>query len=142
MNPLTLDQAQAIISGALSKAADAGMNPLCVVVLDEGGHVRASARQDKVPFGRVDVAFSKAYGAISVGMNSRGLEAAALDRPHFMAGVIGAIGGSVVPVAGGLIVLDGEGNRIGAVGVSGDTSDNDETAALAGLAAAGLSPLG
>jgi uncharacterized protein GlcG (DUF336 family) len=86
----------------------------------------------------VEVAFAKAFGAISIGPSSRQLEQMALDRPHFMAGVIGAVGGPVVPVAGGVVVLDAEGNRIGAVGVSGDTSDNDESAALAGIEAAGL----
>lgn len=142
MTPVTLDQAQSIISGALSKAGAEGMNPLCLVVLDAGGHTVAMARQDGVPFGRNDVAFAKAYGSLAVGMNSRALEGAALDRPHFMAGVIGAIGGPVVPVAGGVILFDADGNRIGAVGASGDTSDNDETAVLAGIEAAGLKVAG
>lgn len=135
---MNLEQAQAIITGAFEKAAAATMNPLCLVVLDAGGHTVAMARQDGVPFGRNDVAFAKAYGSLAVGMNSRNLEGAALDRPHFMAGVIGAIGGPVVPVAGGVIVYDSDGNRIGAVGASGDTSDNDETAVMAGIEAAGL----
>jgi uncharacterized protein GlcG (DUF336 family) len=142
MNPITLDQAQTIINAALAKGAAEGMNALCIVVLDGGGHITACARQDGVPFGRVDVAFSKAFGAISIGPNSRALEAAAIERPHFMAGVIGASGGSVVPVAGGVVVLDSAGNRIGAVGASGDTSDNDETAVLAGIEAAGLTAAG
>ena len=142
MTPLTLDHAQTIIEGAFGAAKAASMNALCIVVLDEGGHVRASARQDGVPFGRVDVAFAKAYGAVSIGPNSRQLEQAALERPHFMAGVIGASGGTVVPVAGGVVVLDGNGERIGAVGISGDTSDNDEVAAIAGIEAAGLTAAG
>jgi uncharacterized protein GlcG (DUF336 family) len=138
MNPITLDHAQTIITGALGAAADAEMQPLCVVVLDAGGHMVSCARQDGVAFGRVDVAFSKAFGAISIGLNSRTLEAAAVARPHFIAGVIGAVGGSVVPVAGGVVVLDADGNRVGSVGASGDNSDNDEIAVLAGIAAAGL----
>ena len=138
MSSLNLEQAQAIIAGALAKAAEADMNKLCVVVLDAGGRMVAMVRQDGVPFGRNDVAYAKAYGSLAVGMNSRNLEGAALDRPHFMAGVIGAIGGPVVPVAGGVIVYDSDGNRVGAVGASGDTSDNDETAVLAGIEAAGL----
>ncbi|MDA3039251.1 MAG: heme-binding protein [Actinomycetota bacterium] len=138
MTPLTLSQAQAIIEGAVALAADRGFKPLCIVVLDEGGHVRATARQDGATFGRVEVANAKAFGAVSIGPNSRQLEQMALDRPHFMAGVIGAIGGAVVPVAGGVVILDADGSRIGAVGVSGDTSDNDEAAAIAGIEAAGL----
>lgn len=138
MTSINLDQAQAIISGALAKAAEANMNKLCVVVLDAGGRMVAMVRQDGVPFGRNDVAYAKAFGSLAVGMNSRSLEGAALDRPHFMAGVIGAIGGPVVPVAGGVIVYDAHGSRIGAVGASGDTSDNDETAVMAGIESAGL----
>ncbi len=135
---MNLEQAQTIIEGALSAAADAGMNALCVVVLDSGGHLKAMARQDGVPFGRVDVARGKAKGAISIGANSRQLEQMALDRPYFINGAASAIGGDLVPVAGGLIIVDNEGNHIGAVGISGDTSDNDEKAALAGIAAAGM----
>ncbi len=138
MTQLTLAHAQAIIDGAFALASAQSLKPLCVVVLDEGGHVRATARQDGATFGRVDVANAKAFGAISIGPNSRQLEQMALDRPHFMAGVIGAIGGAVVPVAGGVVILDADGNRIGAVGISGDTSDNDEAAAIAGIEAAGL----
>ena len=138
MNPITLDQAQTLISATLAKAGSEGMNSLCVVVLDGGGHMLACARQDGVPFGRVEIAHAKAFGAISIGMNSRTLEAMALERPHFIGGASRAVGGAVVPVAGGLIIVDGDGNRIGSVGVSGDTSDNDEIAARAGLEAAGL----
>jgi uncharacterized protein GlcG (DUF336 family) len=114
------------------------MKPLCVAVLDSGGHLVAFEREDGVANRRFDVAFGKAHGAISIGVGSRTLGVIALERPHFVAGVTAAIGGALVPVAGGVIVVDDEGARIGAVGVSGDTSDNDEAAALAGIAAAGL----
>ena len=49
-----------------------------------------------------------------------------------------AVGGSLIPVAGGVLIRGDDKSIIGAVGVTGDTSDNDEAAALAGLAAAGL----
>ncbi len=139
---MNLEQAQTIIDEALTAAADAKMNSLCVVVLDGGGHLIAMARQDSVPFGRVDVARGKAFGAISIGVNSRQLEQMALDRPYFINGAATAVGGDLVPVAGGVIVVDNEGNHIGAVGISGDTSDNDEKAALAGITAAGLQAKG
>jgi len=139
---LTLRHANAVIQGALEAAENDDMQKLCVVVLDAGGHLKAMARQDGVPFGRVDVARAKAYGALSIGPNSRTLGNLAIDRPHFMAGVIGAVGGDVVPVAGGVVIVDDDGQRIGAVGISGDTSDNDETAGLAGIAAAGLQAQG
>ncbi len=139
---LTLDHARTIISAALAHGHDAGMNPLCVAVLDAGGHLVAFEREDGVPNRRFDVAHGKAHGAISIGVNSRQLGVMAVDRPHFMAGVGTAIGGALVPVAGGVIVVDDDGRSIGAVGISGDTSDNDEAAALAGIAAAGLTAKG
>ena len=137
MTILTLVHARAIISGALSHRMSEDYNPLCVVVIDAGGHVIACEREDGVANRRFDVALGKAYGAVSIGVNSRTLGVMAVDRPHFMNGVTAAIGGSLVPVAGGVLIVDG-GRTIGAVGVSGDTSDNDEAAAIAGIHAAGL----
>ncbi len=137
---LTIDNARTILSAAFAKRIDAGINPLAIIVLDAGGHLVAFEREDGVPYGRFEVAHGKAAGALAVGVNSRTLEVLAKDRPHFMTGVVGALNGAVVPVAGGVIVLDAEGNRIGAVGASGDTSDNDEIAVIAGIVAAGLVP--
>lgn len=136
---LTLDQARTIISSAFAEAASKGMNALAVVVLDGGGHLKAFERQDGVPYGRFHIAFGKAAGALAIGPNSRQLEVMAKDRPHFITGAIGAVGGSLVPVAGGVVILSEDGQRIGAVGASGDTSDNDEIAVIAGITAAGLS---
>lgn len=137
---MNLDQAQTVVNGALAAAAEDDMKALCVVVLDAGGHLLAMARQDGAAFGRFDVARGKASGAISIGVNSRLLEQLALERPHFINGAATAVGGDLVPVAGGVIIVDAEGAHLGAVGISGDTSDNDEKAALAGIAAAGLLP--
>lgn len=138
---LTLDDARAVIRGAFDHAATAGLKPLCVAVLDAGGHLIAFERQDGLANGRFDIAVGKAHGAISVGVNSRTLGVMAVERPHFMVGVGTSLGGSLVPVAGGVLVVH-EGRTIGAVGISGDTSDNDEAAAVAGIVAAGLTPLG
>lgn len=134
---ISLDSARSIVGGALRHGGDEGFNPLAVVVLDAGGHVVAAERQDGAAIGRIDIAHGKANGAISLGVSSRTLGEMAIDRPHFMAGATGAIRGSIVPVAGGLLV-ESQGVVIGAVGVSGDTSDHDESAASAGINAAGL----
>lgn len=136
---ISLDEARAAIRGAFDHAAANGLKPLCVAVLDAGGHLIAFERQDGVPNRRFDIAVGKAHGAISIGANSRALGVMAVDRPHFIAGAGAAIGGSLVPVAGGVLVVH-EGRAIGAVGISGDTSDNDEAAAIAGIRAAGLTP--
>jgi len=135
---ITLDQARTIVASAFAHAHAAEMNPLCVAVLDAGGHLIAFEREDGVPNRRFDVAHGKAYGAISVGMSSRKIGEAAVARPHFVNGLIGAMDGKLVPVPGGVLVKNDAGETIGAVGCSGDTSDNDEAAILAGIEAAGL----
>lgn len=137
MTVLTLAKANAIIEAALQKAAELKLKPLTVVVLDAGGHTVALQRQDGSPFLRPDVATGKAFAAVSLGANSRALGVAAVERPHFFQGLSGVSGGRVIPVAGGVLVKDG-GTPVGAVGISGDTSDNDEIAAIAGIEAAGF----
>ncbi len=137
---VTLDAARTIIAQALTKGVEDQMAPLAVVVLDAGGRLKAFERQDGASFGRFEVGHGKAYGAIALGMGSRLLDGAAEVRPHFVQGVVGALGGSVVPVPGGVLIADGE-TIIGAVGVSGDNSDNDEACAVAGITAAGLTPI-
>ncbi|MCP3935050.1 MAG: heme-binding protein [Actinomycetia bacterium] len=138
MSTLTIDQARTIIRVGHEKGTAEGMNPLAILVLDAGGHPMAFERQDGTPFGRFDVAFGKARGALAMGVSSRVLGNMALDRPHFMNGLVGATGGAIVPVPGGVIVTDSDGNHLGAVGISGDSSDNDELCAVAGIEAAGL----
>jgi uncharacterized protein GlcG (DUF336 family) len=135
---MTLDTARTIIAAALAHGVDAGFKPLSVVVLDAGGHVTAFERQDGSSNRRFDIAFGKAHGAISLGMGSRALMSRAEAQPYFIAGATAAIGGSLVAVPGGVLVTDSAGAIIGAVGISGDTSDNDELAAVAGIHAAAL----
>lgn len=140
MAKLTLSDAQNILENALAKAKELSLMPLTVAVLDDGGHLKAFARQDGpgAPL-RPHIAVGKAYGAIGTGMSSRELEKRAIERPHFINGAIAASGGRVVPVAGGLLIRDETNDIIGAVGVSGDTSDNDELVAITGIESAGFS---
>jgi uncharacterized protein GlcG (DUF336 family) len=138
MTRLTLATANRIIEAAFAKAAEIGLKPLGVAVLDAGGHLLAFQRQDGASFMRHEIAAGKAFGALATGMGSRALGKAAAERPHFFAGLSGVSGGRIVPVAGGVLVRDGAGEIIGAVGISGDTSDQDEACAVAGIEAAGL----
>lgn len=135
--PLTLITAQTIITKTLDHANQGNFKALGVVVLDTRGAVVAAAIQDGSSLARFDVAKAKAYGAISFNMGSRGIEKLAKDRPHFLAGALGVIDG-IIPVPGGVLIKTAEGQIIGAVGVSGDTSDNDEAAALVGIQLAGF----
>ena len=134
---LTLSIAQTIITKTLDYAAAAKFKALGVVVLDARGSVVAAAIQDGSSLARFNVAKAKANGTISMNMGSRGIEKLAKDRPHFLAGALGVIDG-IIPVPGGVLIKSADGKILGAVGVSGDTSDNDEAAALAGIQAAGL----
>ena len=134
---LTLTTAQTIIAKTLDHAKQSNFKVLGVVVIDARGAVVAAAIQDGSSLARFDVAKAKANGAISFNMGSRGIEKLAKDRPHFLAGALGVIDG-IIPVAGGVLIKSTDGKILGAVGVSGDTSDNDEAAALVGIQAAGL----
>ncbi|MEX0406221.1 heme-binding protein [Aquibium sp. LZ166] len=138
MTSLTLATANAIIEGAFARGAELGLKPLGVSVLDAGGHLVAFQRQDGASFLRPQMSAGKAYGALSIGAGSRRLEAFAKERPHLMAGVSDVSGGRIVAVAGGVLILNRDGEIVGAVGISGDTSDNDEAAAVAGIEAAGF----
>ena len=140
MGTLTLETAQAIIRVALDEAGRRGLKPLAVVVLDERGSLKASAAQDGTSLARDKVAHGKAYGALALGLGSRALGKRAEEQPTFIAAVNGVVGGALVPVPGGVLARDGEGRLLGAVGISGDTSDNDEVVAIAGIEAAGLRP--
>lgn len=135
---LTLEAACTIIDAVLEAGRAHGMLPLTVVVLDSGGHAMALKREDGSGILRLDIAIGKAYGALGLGVSSRELRDVALDRPMFTTAVSVAAGGRFVPVPGGVLVRDSEGPVIGAVGVSGDTADNDELCAIAGINAAGL----
>ncbi len=135
---MNLEQARAIIAGAQRHATDAGLKPLTVVVLDPGGHVVAAERQDGSSMSRFEIGFGKAHGALALGMGSRSIMGRAEDQAYFIAAVTAAVGGSLVPVPGGVLVKSQEGTLLGAVGITGDTSDNDEAAAVAGVESAGL----
>jgi uncharacterized protein GlcG (DUF336 family) len=132
---LTLKQAQTIVEATLKKGREKNMRPLTVAVLDARGCLISFAMEEGGLLREV-VAKGKAYGALGMGRSSRGLEQLAKDRPHFMNAIIEASGGRIVPVPGGVLIKEGPA-IVGAVGVSGDTSDNDEIAGAAGIEAAG-----
>jgi uncharacterized protein GlcG (DUF336 family) len=135
-----LETAKTIIAGARAAAKEYGLKPLTVVVLDAGGHVVSVEREDGSSNNRFEIAFGKAYGALALGMGSRSLMARAEQQPYFINSAAAAIGGRLIPVPGGVLVKDETGTVVGCVGVSGDTSDNDELAAISGIKSASLIP--
>lgn len=135
---LDLDTARALIAHTREAGREQDLKPLTVVVLDAGGHVVAVEREDGSSNKRFEIAFGKANGALALGMGSRALMNRAEQQAYFITAAAGAIGGALVPVPGGVLVREDDGTLVGAVGVSGDTSDNDEAAAVAGIEASGL----
>ncbi|SHF83641.1 Uncharacterized conserved protein GlcG, DUF336 family [Modicisalibacter ilicicola DSM 19980] len=127
-----------IIDGAFASARDKGMEPLTVVVLDGGGHPVAAEREDGCAPLRYPVAQGKAFAALGNGLASGVVGERNAERPAFLSSVAAASGGRSVPVSGGVLILDASECVIGAVGVSGASSAEDEQAAIAGIEAAGL----
>lgn len=137
MLSLTLAEAETIAVAAVAAARERALEPLALVILDAGGHVVLAKREDGAGILRIDIATGKAWGAIGMGYGTREIAARAQSVPAFVAAIGVTSGGRIVPSPGGVLVLR-SGTVIGAVGVSGDTGDNDEAAALVGIAATGL----
>jgi uncharacterized protein GlcG (DUF336 family) len=134
---LDLAAAQKILEAALAHASAQGFKPMAIGVIDARGALKAFGAQDGTSLKRGEIALGKANGAVALGMGSRALMKRAETQGYLIAAATSAIGGSLVPVPGGVLVKDAAGMLLGAVGVSGDTSDNDEAVALAGIKAAG-----
>ena len=135
---ITLSQARQVVDASLAKGRELGLKPLSVVVLDTRGSLVAALSEDGCAQLRPKVAHGKANAAIGLGMGTRALMNRAEQQAYFVQAVNGLLGGDMVPVPGGVLIRTTEGELVGAVGISGDTSDNDEAAALAGIASAGL----
>ena len=132
---MAYELARKILDGTRAAARERNFQPVAIVVLDERGAIRAALSEDGTSTKRVEIAIGKAHGAIAMGIGSRDISKRA---PHFLAAVTHAVGGMLVPVPGGVLVRDAGARIIGAVGVSGETSDNDEIAAIGGITAAGF----
>ena len=135
---ISLSQSRTLIEAALAKGRALDLNPLSVVVLDPRAAMVAMMSEDGVSQMRARIAHGKANAAIALGMGTRALMNRAEQQAYFIQAVNGVAGGDMVPVPGGVLIQDQQGTLLGAVGISGDTSDNDEAAAIAGIEAAGL----
>ena len=135
---ISLSQSRMLIEGALAEGRALDLKPLSVVVLDPRAAMVAMMSEDGVSQMRARIAHGKANAAIALGMGTRALMNRAEQQAYFIQAVNGVAGGDMVPVPGGVLIQDQEGTLLGAVGISGDTSDNDEAAAIAGIEAAGL----
>ena len=138
MTLLTLDKANKIIENAISKARELELSPLTVVVLDEAGHLKALQREDGASMIRQQIATAKAWGAVNMGVSSRSLAGVAVQRPDFMNALVNIADGKIMPAPGGVLVRDNDNHLIGAVGISGDSSEQDERCAIAGIEGVGF----
>src|SRR5690348_466566 len=136
---LGLEKASIIVDKALAKAREANYRPMCIVVLDDGGCLKALKREDGASILRPNIAIGKAWGAVGMGESSRALGERLKERPAFLGALSDMSGGKVVPVPGGVLIMDGR-EVIGAVGMSGGTADEDEACAIEGIKAAALTP--
>jgi uncharacterized protein GlcG (DUF336 family) len=141
MPALTIAQASTIIDVALQKGRELKFAPLAVAVLDAGGSLVAFKRDDRAGILRFDIAFGKAWGALGMGFGSRTIfERANSNEAQrlFYTTLAAASGGRIVTNPAGILIRDAGGEVVGAVGISGDTSDNDEVCGIAGIEAADL----
>ena len=138
MTELTYAVAQKMLADALAHCRANKFNPMSIIILDAAGGMKAAASEDNTTFMRWRVAYGKAFGGVAFGMPSRRINNMAAERPHFVNALNGVANGNLVPVPGGVVIRDADKKILGAIGVSGDTSDNDEAAAVAAIKAAGL----
>ena len=136
---LKLETATAMADAALAKGREMKMKPLTVAIVDDGGNLKVLKREDGpgAPM-RPQIAMGKAFASVGMGRSTRALQDMAQQRPWFSASLVSVAQGGYVPVPGGVLILDSAGEVVGAIGVTGDTADNDEVAAIAGLEAVGL----
>ena len=135
---ISIENARQNIAAALAKGRAEGMKPLSVVVVDAGGHTIAFEREDGASPGRYVIAHGKANACIMLGLPGSAIQARADSQAYFVQAMNGLFSGDFVPVKGGVLVRDAKGAVLGAVGITGDSSDNDALAACAGIEAAGL----
>ena len=138
MSALNLAKANQIITKALEKAREMKIKPVTVVVLDQGGHLKAMQREDGASMFRYDVATGKAWASVGMGASSRALAARAKDNPNFFITLAATAAGKFLPQTGGVLIRDAQGNILGAAGVSGGTGDEDEAVCAYGIEQAGF----
>ena len=140
MDQITLEKANLIIKNAINKAREIKINPIMVVLLDHRGAIKSCSGEDGISSLRFKIAHGKANGAFQMGMGSRALFNRAEQQAYFINAVNALTDGALVAVPGGVLIRDKNNNIVGSLGISGDSSDNDEIAAVAGIESAGYKP--
>ena len=140
LHSIDLETATKIVDAAIARGREMGFQPLTVIVLDDSGTVKAMKREDGASLMRPDIAMGKAWGCLGFGTGNRVIAGRSETTPGFVNALMTMSGGRIVPSPGGVLIKNGDGRIVGAVGITGDTGDNDEICAVAGVEAAGLIP--
>ena len=138
MSIVTMAQADLIMNAVIAHGAELNCRPISVIVVEPGCKVKGFKKEDGASMIRFEMAYGKAYAALSLGRSSKLVRERAVERPIFMRYLIAASDEQVFPEGGGMLIRDDNGEVIGAVGVTGDTEDRDEELAIHGIHAAGL----
>jgi len=138
MSEMSLKAASALVDAALDRARELGLQPLTVTVLDAGGHIQVTKREDLSGILRPQIAFAKAWGCLGMGHGGRDLVQRAANNPAFFAALSAISDGRIAPVPGGVLVRDQSSTVLGAVGISGDKPDRDEACAVYAVESVGL----
>lgn len=136
MRAMSLKESLQIIDGAFARAAELKLKPLTIVVLDAGGHVKATQKQDGCSLMRYDIAKGKAYAALAMGRSSKLVLQKSREKPIFMDVLRKMSDEQLFLEGGGQLILDQSGEVIGAVGITGDVNEMDDECAFAGIRSA------
>jgi len=140
-NGIDLDTANRIIETGLRLARERKHQPMTLCILDRGGHLVSAQRENNSSIMRFEIAFGKAWSCLALGHSTRFMETKmAVNRPHFLDSLAATSGGKFVPCIGGVLIRDSGGVIIGALGVTGDSGENDETIAVDAIKQFGLMP--
>src|ERR1700676_2920119 len=137
MRAISPDEAVSIINACFATAKERKLRPLTAVVLDAGGRLKAALKQDGCAMLRFEIAYGKAYAALSMGRASRLVLQKQREKPIFMDNLLELADGPMFLEAGGQLIRDAAGEVIGAIGVTGDAGEMDDVCAIAGIHAAG-----
>ena len=135
---ITLVQATLIVDKALAHGKGLDLPSLTVAVLDASGILVSFKREDGSSLLRPEIAQAKAWGTLAMGLGSRALAHRASIAPAFVSAINTLAGGRIIPVPGGVLVRSSDKAIVGAVGITGAHSDQDELCAVAGIEAAGF----
>ena len=138
MRALSLAEALAIIEGTFAAGEKHACHALAAIVLDAGGRVKAFHKQDGASLMRFEIAYGKAFAALSLGRSSRMVLQKAREKPLFVQSMEQIADGPLFLEAGGQLIRDDQGEVVGAIGVTGDVNEMDDICAIAGIRAAGL----